>query len=1457
MKPWLFTAVSILAMLQGCGGADPAPKATAETTAEVGTRSPSPTVALAATPNAITAQGSAFGAFEFADLPSASPGALLSSVISSKTVDLDGDGNGDLLWVNEKTGQTSAWLMNGVTAKQTALLLTHPDFRVVATGDLDGDGKTDLIWQNARTGQTTAWLMNGAGVRVSVLLLSDPNFRVVAVADFNGDGRADLVWHNSATGQTALWLMNGTSVISSTLLLTHPDFKVAATPDLNGDGKADLIWYNARSGQTSAWLMSGTSVTSSALLLTHPEFRVVATPDTNGDRRADLVWYNAASGETVLWLMNGLSMTQSRLLLAHPSFKLVATPDLNGDGRSDLVWYSPVTGQTTAWLMDGLSPTTSALLLTHPSFSVIASPRLNADSRSDLVWYSPVTGETVSWLMNGTLNAGAALALRDTFFRLSNALTASRRNSPPSALAGDPQRVTLGAVTTLDGSRSSDVDGDALSYRWTITSAPAGSSFLGQGATGARVTFTPDVAGAYTANVAVSDGLESSVATTTITASAAIPSGGWTIGGVVTVPENSAVDSDTSNAFQANRRRNNPSALAQNLPTPVQLLGSVNEPFSGSPDAADYIDGDEDDYFNVDLQPGQTVELDFATDPKEADLDLYLVDTNTGNVVGQSVGVRRYECVRVAQAGRYRVLVTAFSGASIYSLRIGAVGEAGNCVNSTSAGGSIVAGQVMAKASRPSSNPSAANAAERARALARAGQLDMLPGALDTAYPALLSLPAPGAQRRSALQQLTSLATGTTAGRVRIASATSAHRAAQPAVSGPSTAQSGPNPPLREAALQAVVDTVAYAKQLAASGAFEYAEPVRLEHNQALVGAYPPNDRSYPLQRWHYEMLQLPAAMTRLLALPSQPTRRPLVAVIDTGVFGSHPDLAPQIEDGFSFISVNRAGDNNQLSPEDPATNAERPSWHGSHVSGTVAAQSFDGVGAAGVAPMATLMPLRVFASSGRGVGANSYDITQAILYAAGLDNGSGRRAPRRADVINLSLGSGGACPTYYQDVITQALAQGTIVVVAAGNDARNDQGLSAPVGSPANCLGVIAVAALDAGRKPSYYSNSGTEIKVAAPGGDSNVSTTGNGAVDAIYSTTATFDANGARQASVTGLQGTSMAAPHVAGVMALMRYVNPAITPAQIQSLFTQGRLTVDVNVNGFDTFTGYGLIDSSKAIDAALELAGGSPPPAAGVVLALPSSIDFGAIRTDADIELRLSGASSERVLSVTSSSPAISVAATSVDAVTRLGSYRLAVNRSALTVGTLSAKLTVVTTARTFSVPLSVQKTASGASTADLGRVYVLALDPVTGKTLAQASVNASNGRYTWSISGLKVSTVNILAGTDTNSDNLLCDQGEACGAYPNLSSSLPVIEVNSNMNNLDFTIAPIGSVGAAAASTLASGAQIAGAAGPGIRRQPEPTPSGPSRLPTPQVPALPVTHPQARNSVGGGTLGQIS
>lgn len=273
------------------------------------------------------------------------------------------------------------------------------------------------------------------------------------------------------------------------------------------------------------------------------------------------------------------------------------------------------------------------------------------------------------------------------------------------------------------------------------------------------------------------------------------------------------------------------------------------------------------------------------------------------------------------------------------------------------------------------------------------------------------------------------------------------------------------------------------------------------------------------------------------------------VAVIDTGVDMSHPDMkaSANLVPGIDLIvDYDRAGDGSGIDRDandagDACGAGKENSWHGTHVAGTVgAAITNDRTGVAGGAWNVTVIPVRAI---GR-CGGELEDIVNGIRWAAGLspaltETGEQIVNTRPADIINMSLSVGIPCPASMQAAIDAAVARGSVVVVAAGNKAN-----PASQYAPSNCKNVIAVAANDARGHLSFYSNFGPEIDVLAPGGDLFSDTDGDGRPDGVLSTRTTtkdcYDPQ-TRAAAATChygyLQGTSMAAPHVAAALALLQ--------------------------------------------------------------------------------------------------------------------------------------------------------------------------------------------------------------------------------------------------------------------------------------------------------------------------------
>jgi serine protease len=363
-------------------------------------------------------------------------------------------------------------------------------------------------------------------------------------------------------------------------------------------------------------------------------------------------------------------------------------------------------------------------------------------------------------------------------------------------------------------------------------------------------------------------------------------------------------------------------------------------------------------------------------------------------------------------------------------------------------------------------------------------------------------------------------------------------------------------------------------KQLAAQlqagdASIEYVEP-----DLKMKALAAPND-SYYSKQW--DLYETTGGIRAPAAWDLSSGAGVVVAVLDTGIL-AHADLSGQTVAGYDMISLasiaadgggrdsdaSDPGDWNAAGECGSGSSASNSSWHGTHVAGTIAAKGNNATGIAGIAYGAKIQPVRVLGKCG----GYSSDIADAMVWAAGgTVSGVGANATP-AKVINLSLGGTGSCGTTTQNAINSARARGAVVVVAAGNEAAD-----VSTSSPANCAGVIAVAATDRYGARAYYSNYGSGVTLAAPGGDGRSS-----ASNAILSTFNTGTTTPGTDAYAWAA-GTSMAAPHVAGVAALMFALKPAATPDQIAAALKSSARAFPASCSG----CGAGLLDAAAALTA----------------------------------------------------------------------------------------------------------------------------------------------------------------------------------------------------------------------------------------------------------------------------------
>jgi serine protease len=314
-----------------------------------------------------------------------------------------------------------------------------------------------------------------------------------------------------------------------------------------------------------------------------------------------------------------------------------------------------------------------------------------------------------------------------------------------------------------------------------------------------------------------------------------------------------------------------------------------------------------------------------------------------------------------------------------------------------------------------------------------------------------------------------------------------------------------------------------------------------------------PNDPKYKFQ-WHLNQIGMPKAWKLADG------NGVIVAVLDTGVgyedhkkFHELPDLKGiTYVDPYDFVSNDR--------------HANDDHGHGSHVTGTIAQVTHNGIGVAGVARNVRIMPLKVLSASGSGSVAG---IANAIRYAA--DHG--------AKVINMSLG--GAFPSaVLKKAVAYAHGKGVVVVCAAGNESRGR------VGYPAAYPGAIAVSATQFDEAITFYSNWGKDIDIAAPGGNTRIDQNGDGMPDGVLQNTIAL--GDPTKDDYFVYMGTSMASPHVAGVAALV--VGEGITdPDRVEQILKASARKPENQSYNSQKY-GAGIVDAPAAVLAARSSTGG---------------------------------------------------------------------------------------------------------------------------------------------------------------------------------------------------------------------------------------------------------------------------
>ncbi|MBJ6137195.1 S8 family serine peptidase [Marinobacter litoralis] len=542
-----------------------------------------------------------------------------------------------------------------------------------------------------------------------------------------------------------------------------------------------------------------------------------------------------------------------------------------------------------------------------------------------------------------------------------------------------------------------------------------------------------------------------------------------------------------------------------------------------------------------------------------------------------------------------------------------------------------------------------------------------------------------------------------------------------------------------------VPDTLDWIRSLRQQPDVEFAAPNYRMQSQSPVGE--------PLysKQWHYDVINGPVAWQ---IEPSGGSGVD-VAVLDTGLFresdasGWHPDLNRNVVSGRDYVD-------NDFDPRDPGSSVGGNVYHGTHVAGTIASV-IDNKGSGGVAFGASLLPVRVLGEGGTG---SSADLIEAIAW---LVNGSGGQPPR-AQVVNMSLGGLPEIPQL-ESAIAAGVNKGMLFVAAAGNGGTRVKSY------PAASSNVLAVSAVDGARNLASYSNYGSWIDLAAPGGDAGRDANTDGEADLVWSTSAAFE-SGAYKPDYRGLQGTSMAAPHVSGVLAMMKAQKPDLDYGDVRALLASGELT-EYSGRRSDQL-GYGVLDAAKAVSAASQ--GFTGP----VLSASPAVVSLSNEGVEAQlVELNVYGSAPVTGVSVESQPEWLEVES---DFSGEPFILNVALLRDRLTPDVPARGDIVVSynLSKELRIPV-IGQLITDEKARNAGRHFVLLVDTEPneqGVYLAEAQVTTTveDGEYLFafeaddgaeprSLREVTPGDYYLVAGTDIDGDGFICQAGEACAEYP--------------------------------------------------------------------------------------------
>ena len=814
------------------------------------------------------------------------------------------------------------------------------------------------------------------------------------------------------------------------------------------------------------------------------------------------------------------------------------------------------------------------------------------------------------------------------------------------------------------------------------------------------------------------------------------------VSGKILINNNMIVDSDVNDSKSENRD-NNTISNAQIISKESIVSGYINEPFTGpnyNNEGLLYESGDAYDIYSIFASGNEQIKLLIADNSTDLDLELY---DSTLALVDYSIlpSGNDYENVIVPErSGQYFIVVYPYSGASKYTLTVEEqVEDSSVLTNSFSSRDDIINGEVILEYQDGYNKlPKKFKGLFKSNDKKTYGRFALFE------FEESSSLELRGLDRNGVYKFNSNYDSLDY--------------------------------------LSQKYATHLYIKRLKYYSEIKFSEPNYIQKKFTDEPNEPnePNDEYYPLQ-WHYKNINLDNAWSLINS-----TDEVIVAVLDTGI-ANHPDLSLNLSaGGYDFVSDTAGsgdGDGYDSEPRDPGDGGDNPncpegadqtsSFHGTHVAGTIAAVGNNTIGVSGVTWNTKIMDVRVLGC----LGGTTYDILQGLLYAAGFDNASGTTPTERADIINMSLG-GGSYSEIYQSIINDITDSGVIIVAAAGNDGTSS------LSYPASYDNVISVGSANLSGERVRYSQFNNKLDIVAPGGDTTNDLNGDGYVDGILSTSAKIEDSQIKY-HYKFEQGTSMAAPHVSGVIALMEGLHD-FNQSKIEEVIRSGAITSDLGELGKDDEFGFGKIDAYKSVLQARSLESGEPIPENPMPGLSTTVISLGNFSSIAQIELFNSGTGTLSILSVTTDDNNISVFPPENS--NGLGVYTIELNRDELSEGIYSSTITFnsdsstvpfVELSLTYSVRTNVENPNAGTVWVNLYDVYK------EQSNWGYLNIN-ENGYYEYTIQDVDPGVYMILAGTDTDNNGIIGQVSEAIGYYP--SKIEPVLIIgNRDHTGIDFNI----------------------------------------------------------------------